>query len=157
MRTAKLVTISVVTGFAISCAGGASSGQDEAGVRAAINGLVSAVNAADTTALFQLMADDFEVFPPGSNPLRGDGARSLFRGMFADASPSLEPFSHEELEVSGTLAVQRYTFRLTLRSKSGGPTTTEAGSGLHVWRRGSDGRWRLARDIWTEPATNPSS
>ena len=153
MRPAKVLAIVAAAGIVTACTRQTTAAGDAAGVREAINELQHAVNAGDTTALFQLMADDVEVFPPGAEPLKADAARGLFRGMFADASPSLEPFANEEIQVSGDLAVQRYSFRLTLRPKAGGTPTTEAGSGLHIWRRGADGRWRLAKDIWTEPPT----
>ena len=124
---------------------------DVSGVRDAIGALGTAVNGGDSTAFFELLATDFEVFPPGAEPLKGDAARAMFRDMFTQTSPSLEPFTNEEIQVDGDLAVQRYSFRLTLRPKAGGALATESGSGLHVWRRVADGNWRLWKDIWTEP------
>jgi ketosteroid isomerase-like protein len=152
----RVLAMCAVTAIGVGCAGPAPT-TDEAGVRAAIGSLRTAVNAGDTTAFFALTADDFEVFPPGVEPLKGAAARELFRGMFAQTAPSLEPFTHEELEVSGDWAMQRYSFRLTLRPNAGGAATTDVGSGLHIWRRGPDGRWRLVKDIWTAPATPAAS
>jgi ketosteroid isomerase-like protein len=74
--------------------------------------------------------------------------------LFAPNAASLEPFAREELQVSGDMAMQRYSFRLTIQPAGGAPST-EAGSGLHVWQRGADGRWRLLKDIWTSPAVAP--
>jgi ketosteroid isomerase-like protein len=156
MRPPKVLALVAATGLVTACARPAATA-DAAGVRTAINNLRAAVNAGDSTAFFALTAEDFEVLPPGTEPLRADAARGLFRGLFTESSASLEPFSSEEIEVSGDLAMQRYSFRLTLRPKAGGAATTEAGSGLHIWRRGADGRWRLAKDIWTEPAASPGS
>jgi ketosteroid isomerase-like protein len=129
---------------------------DLAGVRAAIGDLSTAVNAGDSTAFFQILATDFEVLPPGAEPLKADAARGLFRELFTQSSPTLDPFTNEEIQVDGDLAVQRYSFRLTLRPKAGGPPATEAGSGLHIWRRVA-GKWHLWKDIWTEPAPAPKS
>ena len=148
LKLAGLVAAAVIGG---ACSRPPTITPDASGVRAAITGLREAVNAGDTTAFFQLTADDFEVFPPGSEPLKGPAARELFRGLFAESFPSLAPFSAEEIEVAGNLAMQRYSFALTLRPKSGGAATTESGSGLHIWRRDAEGRWRLAKDIWTSP------
>ena len=129
---------------------------DTSGVRAAIDDLRNAVNRGDSTAFFQLLTDDVEVFPPGAEPLKGDAARNLFRDLFTQ-SPTLDHFTNEEIQVDGDIAVQRYSFRVTLRPKAGGAPTTEAGSGLHVWRRGTGARWQLWKDIWTEPAPAPKS
>ena len=157
MRLPSLIALVTATAIGTGCAGPPTPAADAAGARTAINNLRAAVNAGDTTAFFRLTADDFEVFPPGVEPLKGAAARDIFRGLFAESSPSLEPFSNEELEVSGDWAMQRYSFRLTLRPKAGGTATTEAGSGLHIWRRGADGQWRLAKDIWTVPAASRGS
>jgi len=145
-------TLALLTAIAIGagCTGTASA-PDISGVRAAINGLRTAVNAADSATFFALLTDDFEVLPPGAEPLRGAEARTLFRGLFTESTPTLDPFTNEELEVNGDLGVQRYSFRLTLQPKAAGAATTEVGSGIHVWRRGSDGRWHLWKDIWTNP------
>jgi ketosteroid isomerase-like protein len=130
------------------------SHQPPSDLRAAIDRFRSAVNAGDTITFFNMVTEDFEVFPPSVMPLRGAAARDLFRGLFTSASATLAPFTQEEIEASGDLAVQRYSFELTLQPKSGGVANTQHGSGLHIWRRGPDGQWRLAKDIWTTPATN---
>ena len=157
MRPSSLLVLVAAIGIGTACARRVAIPEDASGVRAAITALRAAVNAGDTTAFFLLTADGFEVFPPGTEPLKAESARGLFRGLFAESSLSLEPFSNEEITVSGDLAMQRYSFHLTLQPKTGGAATTEAGSGLHIWRRGTDGRWRLAKDIWTEPAASQGS
>ena len=139
-------------GLGAGCSSPPAPEADVAGVRAAVNDLRVAVNAGDAAAFVRLTADDFEVFPPGTQPLHGEAARDLFRQLFAESSPSLDPFTNEQIEVSGPLGMQRYSFRLTLRPKAGGTVSTEVGSGLHIWRRGTDGHWRLAKDIYTSPA-----
>jgi len=150
MRLPRTLPFLTAVAIGVGCTGTASA-PDIAGVRAAITGLRTAVNAADSATFFALLTDDFEVLPPGAEPLRGADARALFRGLFTESTPTLDPFTNEELQVSGDSGVQRYSFRLTVQPKAGGGATTEAGSGIHVWRRGSDGRWHLWKDIWTNP------
>jgi ketosteroid isomerase-like protein len=151
-------TYSLFACFTLVAAGGCApshgASEDIAGVRSAIEALRTAINAGDSAAFFALLADDIEVFPPGAEPARGAAARELFHGLFAPNAASLEPFAREELQVSGNLAVQRYSFRLTIRPAGGAPST-EAGSGLHVWQRGADDHWRLLKDIWTSPPVAP--
>jgi ketosteroid isomerase-like protein len=142
--------------LAASCKAPAPEAGDVAGVQDAIKALRAAVNSRDSVAFFELTAPDFEVFPPGVEPLRGDSAREAFAGLFAAAQANLDPFSKEEISVSGDLAIQRYSFRLVVTPKGGRAPSTAAGSGLHIWRRDPQGHWRLAKDIWSEPAAHAS-
>lgn len=151
LRTAIVVSFSVVNA---SCATTSRIEQDAPGVRAAIDQFRTAVNAGDTIAFFRILTADFEVFPPGSAPLRGAAAQDLFRGLFRTSAVTLPPFTNEEIEVNGNLAVQRYSFEFIVRPKAGGAQSTQKGSGLHIWRRTGDGQWRLAKDIWTNPPGN---
>jgi ketosteroid isomerase-like protein len=64
----------------------------------------------------------------------GDGARN-----FAYA------FAIKEILVWGDVAVVRLTWTLTVRDKSGGRGVTSVEPGLDVFRRDSDGRWRIVR------------
>jgi uncharacterized protein (TIGR02246 family) len=144
----QLTAFGLVVAAAASLACGAkSSVPDVRGVHDAIASLRSAVNRGDTAAFFGLFADDFEFFPTGGEPRKGDAARAMFRDLFAQSSLFLDPYTNEEIQVDGGFAVQRYSYRLTLTPKADGAPTTETGSGLHVWRRESDGRWRLWKDI----------
>ena len=122
---------------------------DGAAVRMASDQYRTALNTADTTSFLALLAEDLELFPPGAAAIKGSPAHDVFRGLFREFVVTLDPLIEEEWLISGDLAVQRYAFRLNLRPKAAGKPTTESGAGIHVWRRGSDGRWRLAKDIWT--------
>jgi ketosteroid isomerase-like protein len=149
VRGSKLIVL--LASLLPACAGAGSSSTDMAPVRTAIEQLRSSLNSGDSTVFLSLLAEDVEVFPPGVAPLRGSAARDLFRGLFTGVTANLEPFTSEEVTVSGAWAIQRYSFRLTTTPKAGGASTTEAGSGLHVWHRGADGRWQIVKDIWTSP------
>jgi ketosteroid isomerase-like protein len=146
MRQCTAFGLAVAAAASLAC-GARSSVPDVRGVHDAIASSRSATNNGDTSAFFGLLENDFEFFPPGAEPLRGDAARAILRDLFSQSSLSLEPYTNEEIQVDGDLAVQRYSFRLTLTPRAGGAPTTETGSGLHVWRRGSDGKWRLWKDI----------
>ena len=102
-------------------------------------------------AFFGLLAPDLEVFAPGAHPIRGAEARESFRPLFTQVKPDIGPFTNEEITVSGDVAIQRHSYRLSTTPRSGGPATTVNGSGLHVWRRAPDGRWQIVKDIWTTP------
>lgn len=92
---------------------------------------------------------------PGADPLRGGAAHASFLPLFTQVRPHIGPFTAEEITVSGDIAIQRHSFELSTTPKAGGPVTTVAGSGLHVWKRTADGRWQIVKDIWTNPPARP--
>ncbi len=123
----------------------------EAELRAAIASFRTALNGGDSVAFFALLAPELEVFAPGARPIRGDEARASFRPFFTRLKAEISPFTDEEITVSGDIAVQRHSFQLSTTPRAGGPVTTSMGPGLHIWKRTSDGRWRIVKDIWTRP------
>lgn len=125
-------------------------------LREAITEYRAALNGGDSTSFFAFLAPDVEVLAPGAQPARGSAVRDLFRPLFTQVTPDLAPFSDEEITVRGDLAVQRYTFRHTTTPRAGGQPSTEVGSGLHIWQRMPDGRWRVVKDIWTNPPASSS-
>ena len=149
MRIMMASTLAVLAA-APGCASSATPDR-EAEVRSAIGAFRTSLNSGDSTAFFGLLAPDLEVLAPGARPLRGAEARESFRPLFTQLKPEIGPFTDEEITVSGDVAVQRHSFRLSTTPRAGGPTTTVAGSGLHVWKRTPDGRWQIVKDIWTRP------
>jgi len=62
---------------------------------------------------------------------------------------NLSPFKDEEILVSGDLALQRYTYELTVTPKAGGDPVELSGYGFHVFERQRDGSWKLSKDMWS--------
>jgi ketosteroid isomerase-like protein/pimeloyl-ACP methyl ester carboxylesterase len=129
----------------------ANTSTGEAELRAAIATFRTALNGGDSATFFGLLAPDLEVLAPGAHPIRGTDARESFRPLFTQVKPDIGPFTNEEITVSGDIAIQRHSYRLSTTPMAGGPVTTVNGSGLHVWRRAPDGRWQIVKDIWTTP------
>ena len=135
----------------VGCAN-APAPDDEAELRTAIATFRTALNSGDSTSFFGLLAPDLEVIAPGARPIRGPEAHASFRPLFTQARADIGPFTEEEITVRDDIAIQRHSYRLSTTPKAGGPTTTMNGSGLHIWKRQSDGRWQIVKDIWTVPA-----
>ena len=57
--------------------------------------------------------------------------------------------------VRGEWAFERYTYRSTDTDKKTGAVTTGIGKGINIFRRGADGKWRVAVDGWSsdQPST----
>ena len=151
MRTILVSTLVLAASF--GCARSEASTR-EAELRSAIAGFREALNSGDSASFYRLLASDLEVFAPGARPVRGAEAREYFRPLFTQVKPDIGPFTNEEITLSGDIAVQRHSYRLSTTPKSGGPVRTVIGSGLHIWKRTPDGRWQIVKDIWTNPTTS---
>lgn len=125
-------------------------------LRQALDGFRTAVNNGDGTAVYDITADDFELMAPGQPAVNGEAARRFLSSLVTEFDADLKPFSNEQLIVCGDYAIQRYSYDLTLTPKSGGTPIVQRGDGVHVFRRDADGRWRLAKDVFTSVATAPA-
>ena len=86
--------------------------------------------------------------PPNEPPIVGKAAlRSWFLRVTDQFSIDLN-FSVEEVKTSGDWAFERFSFRRTTTPTGGGEPATVQGKGVHVYRRQSDGSWKIAHDIW---------
>ena len=151
MRNVLIATLVLAAG--LGCATRATPNR-EAELRSAIAEFRRALNSGDSASFFGLLASDLEGFAPGTQPIRGVEAREYFRPLFTELKPEIAPFTNEEITVSGDIAIQRHSYQLSTSPRSGGPTTTVTGSGLHIWKRTPQGQWQLAKDIWTNPSTS---
>jgi ketosteroid isomerase-like protein len=149
----RIILIStLVLAASLGCASSEASTR-EAELRSAIATFRTSLNGGDSASFFGLLAPDLEVFVPGAHPIRGPAARAYFRPLFTQVKPEIGPFTDEEITLSGDIAIQRHSYRLSTTPRSGGPATTVIGSGLHVWKRTPDGQWQVLKDIWTNPST----
>ena len=105
----------------------------------------------DTVTLASLYTED-ALLLPAARDIRGNrsGARSFH------TPPGRRPAGHflvaESLEVEGDVAIDvGHWNQISPR----GDTAT--GRYLVVWRRGDDGRWRMAYDMWHPPAPAPAA
>ena len=116
---------------------------------------LEAARSEDAAALARLYTRDAVFLPPGRPEIVGRSRiRSLFAAQFEQMDASYD-FEIREIVVSGDWAFRRgaYTVRASLAD---GSTRTVRDKFLDVWRRGEDGRWRIARDIWNR-STSPEA
>lgn len=121
---------------------------DERAVREAHRTWIAAVNAGDLARLLDLATQDVVFVGPGDAPFGRDGLPARFsqghEAYHLRCSSELQ-----EVVIAGDLAHTLSQDMVSLRPRSGGPATTLAGHRLTLYRKGADGRWRLARDIHT--------
>ena len=120
---------------------------DQSNARRAIEEAGARLGAALTTKNFKaaaaLYTEDGQVLPPAGPIITGRGAIEEFWGQ-AVAALGLTSATLKTLEVtsSGDMAIEIGTAVLTTS------TGRDNVKFMVAWRRGSDGVWRLHRDIW---------
>jgi ketosteroid isomerase-like protein len=102
----------------------------------------AALNAKDIDGLAALYTDDTRLMPPNLEMSTGhDAVRAAFGGMI-DAGLSAD-LTSAEASVSGDVGYNLGNYKLMA-----GEDVVDVGKYIEIWRRGSDGEWRIANDIW---------
>ena len=125
-----------------------ASEADEAAIEGVHLRETQAIKGKDAAHFLALFDSDLVVMPPNEPPIVGKAAlRSWF--LRVTDQFSIDPdFSVEEIKTSGDWAFERFSFRRTTTPAGGGEPATVQGKGVHVFRRQSDGSWKISRDIW---------
>jgi len=115
---------------------------------------VAAISSGDTSLAY--LTDDAVLMAPGSPPVTGKAAaRSWMREFMGMMTVQSVSYDAAEVTVAGDWAIERYTATLTMVPAGGGPAVTEALKGVHVYRKGADGAWKMAVDVWNSNTPPP--
>jgi uncharacterized protein (TIGR02246 family) len=154
-----LKTWSILTSLAVVLGGCVRSEEftaaDESAVRAAIDDYVQAWLANDADRVLATLTDDIVLQPHhGVDPVVGAAAAREF--WFPNGPPTtITTFSIEIRGVQGAGDLAYVWGRSNLAWEYEGQTYTNAGNSLSVLRRGADGRWKIAHQIWNDPIPQP--
>jgi len=118
---------------------------DEQQIRALIDAWCEASAAGDLTTLLNLITPDVIFLTPGRAPMRHDEFAAQFRAAIEVVTIECRP-NIQEITVSGDIAVCWNLLEVFFTPVEGGETRKHAGNVLTVFRRGSDGKWRIWRD-----------
>ena len=122
---------------------------DVAAITAFNSRYLQAINAGDIAALSALTDDDHIMIVPNRPLIVGKAANDAANGRGFEQFKFDEHWMPVETVVDGNLAYQRGTFSVTASPKSGGGTSrTTRGNFLRIYRRQSDGSWRMTRDMF---------
>lgn len=121
----------------------------------------AAAQAGDAEALRAIWTDDIVVLPPAGEIVAGKQANydALLAQLQRLQGQTITEYvlSFEEVEVVGDCAFEWGTYRGTARTDAGGEERRTTGKLMRVLRKGGDGRWRVARSIWTADAPATTS
>jgi uncharacterized protein (TIGR02246 family) len=119
---------------------------DEQQIREVISTWMRATTVGDLPQVLSLMAEDVVFLLPGQPPMRG---REAFAAGFRAALQHvrIEAVSDvQEIRITGDHAYCWSQLSLTITPLQNGSPKRRAGSTLSVFRKESDGHWRLFRD-----------
>jgi uncharacterized protein (TIGR02246 family) len=120
---------------------------DEAAIRDKDGTYEQGVAANDVEKILAIYEDGAVLFPPKAPAAIGKGAiGEAFKALLM--APGLKiTFKSTSVDVSrsGDLAMQRATYQVETTGKDGKPDT-ETGQAVMVWRKQSDGSWKVIAD-----------
>ncbi len=133
---------------------------DVAAVRAVIEAAnatwATSLVAADVPAILANYADDGVMMQSGMPAVSGRAAiEEAMKGMVAAMKVDSAAFTMNDLKVSGDLAVETGSYRMTM-TPTGGAPMNDAGKYVTVWQKQADGSWKVIRDISNSDVAPPS-
>jgi ketosteroid isomerase-like protein len=144
--------IAVIAALAVSAgawSADVSATNDKSIETAAHDTYVAAINSNDTQTLIADMTDDIVYQAPNEPEIVGKNAvRNWVAGYFAASRTQWEKTSMG-FTVTGDWAFERYTYQSKDVDRKSGRVTSDRGKGINIFRRGKDGKWRVAVDGWS--------
>jgi uncharacterized protein (TIGR02246 family) len=112
-----------------------------------------AVVANDTATLMSLWTDDIVSIAPDGTVRRGRDANAAYLREQVSAMHGMRPLEYslrfDEVSIRGDLAVEWGSFTSRSRRDAGGDDMVSGGKLMRVLRRTADGKWLVARTIFT--------
>lgn len=118
---------------------------------------VAAAIAGDVDTMVATYTDDASLMPPEMPAAEGsDAIRAWFEAFFEQMTIETFTLDAAAVEVAGDWAYRRGSFEMTAVPVGGGEAVLDAGKFVEIWRRGDDGAWRMAVDIWNSDQPTPA-
>lgn len=137
-------------------AAGPLAAEDVAAIRSADSAFVSAANSGNAETVAALYATDARVLPPNAPVVEGREAIQKFWGGFLDTYQITMDVTAAEVEGRGDLAYARGRYVMDGTPKAAGtPPFHDEGKYVEVLRRGPDGHWLIAVDMYSSDLPVP--
>ncbi len=116
---------------------------DEQAIRDVVGRWMSASRDGDAATVLSLMTDDVIFMVPGAEPFGKEAFAAMSQGMKDVRIGGSSDI--QEVQILGDWAFLRNHIDMTA-SPASGPSVRRSGYTLTIFRKESDGQWRLARD-----------
>jgi uncharacterized protein (TIGR02246 family) len=108
----------------------------------------AAMVAGDIATATSHYADDAVMMMPNAPKVTGKTAiAEMFTGMMAGMTVKAASFTTNEVLIDGNTAIETGSYNMTLQPKPKGPEIKDTGKYMTVWKKQSDGTWKVIRDI----------
>jgi uncharacterized protein (TIGR02246 family) len=123
---------------------------DREAIRAGVAKFDQDVVASNWEAATAMYTEDAVLLPPNTSEVKGKDAIQKFFGGF----PKISQFKQTVQEIQGGegYAYPRGTYEMTFTPPGSRMQVSDKGKVLAVWRKQSDGSWKVARVIWNSDA-----
>lgn len=111
--------------------------------------VVEAMNCGDVEAFFDVVSEDAVFFPPNEPAKSGAELREFMSEFLDQFTVHFDRYVDEEIEVVGELAVNHYSYRWTVATKSDGEPGTWEGHGIRILKRQTCGAWKITHEMWS--------
>lgn len=149
--TTAALALTMVTGIASAYT------QDEMAAQQAHDAYLDAINSNDLETFLTTVTDDIVFIAPNSDAIVGKAQVGPWVGGYFEAFDTKWQKTSLEFVVSGDWAFERYSYKVIDTARDGGEAYTDTGNGINIYRLGSDGIWRVARDAWATSQPLPGN
>jgi len=151
-----LAAAAVLAAGTMATSGAAAGTDDKAAIESTMSSYNAALNAGDTAAVLPLYTEDGIFMPPYSQSAIGkEAVRKAYDDVFKELKFNVKFNIAELVQMAPTWAYVRTNSAGTTVHHSTGTTTSEANQELFIFKKGDDGKWRIAR--YSFSPTNPPS
>jgi ketosteroid isomerase-like protein len=145
--TTRFLAVVIAASMALCASAGTT---DSKSIEQAAHGAyVTAINSNDVDTLLADLTDDIVYQSPGEPEIVGKTAVRKWLAEYFGATRTQWQKTSIGFVVNGEWAFERYTYKSNDTDKKTGAVTTDTGKGINIFRRSSDGRWRVAIDGWS--------
>ncbi|MBU6252692.1 MAG: nuclear transport factor 2 family protein [Alphaproteobacteria bacterium] len=116
--------------------------------KAAHDSYVTAINSNSADTLAAGLTDDVVYQSPGEPELVGKAAVHAWLVNYFNTYNAHWEKTSIGFTVNGDWAFERYVYKATETDRKTGAVITDVGKGINIFRRGADGKWRVAIDGW---------
>ena len=128
----------------------AEDGDAERAIRAVAERWTAAYVAGDKAGVLGVYADDAWIMPNARPHLKGHEAIGARLDALMDSPRFSIDIDIKEIQIVGDFAWAVAHYVITSLDDSGAASGAEHGTGVTIYRKDADGRWRILRDIDNE-------